>query len=30
MQYAYPDVLVSTDWVKAHQDDPTVRLLEVD
>ena len=30
MDYAYPDVLVTTDWVKAHQDDPAVRLLEVD
>jgi len=28
--YAHPEVLVSTDWVAAHLDDPTVRLLESD
>jgi thiosulfate/3-mercaptopyruvate sulfurtransferase len=28
--YAYPEVLVSTDWVAAHVDDPAVRLIEVD
>lgn len=26
--YAHPDVLVSTDWVAAHLDDPAVRLVE--
>jgi len=26
--YAHPDVLVDTDWVAAHLDDPKVRLLE--
>ncbi len=30
MDYADPKVLVSTEWVKEHQDDPGVRLLEVD
>ncbi len=28
--YAHPEVLVETDWVAAHLDDPEVRLLEVD
>lgn len=28
--YAHPEVLVSTEWVAAHLDDPTVRLLESD
>jgi thiosulfate/3-mercaptopyruvate sulfurtransferase len=28
--YAHPDVLVSTDWVAAHLDDATVRLIESD
>ncbi len=28
--YAYPEVLVSTDWVDAHLDDPKVRLVESD
>ena len=28
--YAYPEVLVSTDWVAAHLDDPKVRLVESD
>lgn len=28
--YAHPDVLVSTDWVAAHLDDPQVRLIESD
>src|SRR5690554_4151220 len=27
--YAYPEVLVSTDWVDQHSDDPGVRLIEV-
>ncbi len=27
-EYANPDVLVSTDWVAAHLNDPTVRLVE--
>lgn len=26
--YAHPDVLVSTDWVQDHLDNPTVRLIE--
>jgi thiosulfate/3-mercaptopyruvate sulfurtransferase len=26
--YAHPEVLVSTDWVAAHLDDPTIRLIE--
>ncbi len=29
MDYAHPEVLVSTDWVQDHQNDPDVRLLEV-
>jgi thiosulfate/3-mercaptopyruvate sulfurtransferase len=29
MDYAHPEVLVSTDWVMEHKDDPDVRLLEV-
>lgn len=28
--YAHPEVLVSTEWVAAHLDDPKVRLLESD
>ena len=28
--YAHPEVLVSTDWVAAHRDDPSVRLVESD
>ena len=28
--YATPDVLVSTDWVLEHHDDPGVRIVEVD
>jgi len=28
--YAHPDVLVSTDWVRAHLGQPGVRLVEVD
>jgi thiosulfate/3-mercaptopyruvate sulfurtransferase len=27
-EYARPDVLVNTDWVAAHLDDPNVRLVE--
>ncbi len=30
MDYANPDVLVSTDWVLEHHQDANVRLLEVD
>lgn len=26
--YAHPDVLVSTDWVAEHLDDPSVRIIE--
>ena len=29
-EYANPDALVSTDWLEAHLDDPTVRVIEVD
>lgn len=29
-QYAHPEYLVETDWVAAHLDDPTVRLVESD
>ncbi len=29
MDYANPDVLVSTDWVSEHKDDPNVQLIEV-
>jgi thiosulfate/3-mercaptopyruvate sulfurtransferase len=28
--YAHPEVLVSTDWVAEHLDDPAVRLMESD
>src|SRR5215470_19805826 len=28
--YAHPEVLVSTEWVAAHLDDPKVRLVESD
>ena len=28
--YANPDVLVSTDWVAEHLDDPKVRIVESD
>lgn len=28
-EYAHPEVLVTTDWVAEHQDDPNVRLVEV-
>jgi thiosulfate/3-mercaptopyruvate sulfurtransferase len=28
--YAHPEVLVSTDWVAAHLDDPSIRLVESD
>ena len=28
--YAKPDVLVSTDWLEEHLDDPAVRVIEVD
>jgi thiosulfate/3-mercaptopyruvate sulfurtransferase len=29
-EYAHPEVLVSTEWVAEHADDPQVRLIEVD
>lgn len=29
-EYAHPEVLVSTDWVAQHRQDPNVRLVEVD
>src|SRR5579884_852810 len=28
--YAHPEVLVSTDWVAQHLNDPNVRIIEVD
>lgn len=28
--YAHPEVLVTTDWVAAHANDPNVRVVEVD
>ena len=28
--YAHPEMLVSTDWVAEHLDDPAVRIVEVD
>lgn len=30
MDYAHPEVLVSTEWVQDHQNDANVRILEVD
>ncbi len=30
MPYAHPEVLVSTDWVAQHLNDPGLRLIEVD
>jgi thiosulfate/3-mercaptopyruvate sulfurtransferase len=30
MQYAHPEVLVDTEWVTQHGNDPNVRLVEVD
>jgi thiosulfate/3-mercaptopyruvate sulfurtransferase len=30
MEYAHPEVLVSSDWVAEHLDDPKVRVAEVD
>ncbi|MBC8103000.1 MAG: sulfurtransferase [Cytophagales bacterium] len=29
-EYAHPEVLVDSEWVVAHQQDPSVRLIEVD
>ncbi len=29
-EYKHPEVLVTTEWVAAHVDDPSVRLVEVD
>ena len=29
-QYAHPEVLVTTEWVAQHVDDPTVRIVEAD
>jgi thiosulfate/3-mercaptopyruvate sulfurtransferase len=29
-EYAHPEALVSTEWVKQHSGDPTVRVVEVD
>lgn len=29
-EYAHPEVLVSTDWVAQHLDDPTVKIVEID
>jgi thiosulfate/3-mercaptopyruvate sulfurtransferase len=30
MEYAHPEVLITTQWVAEHLDDPKVRILEVD
>ena len=30
MEYAYPNVLVSTQWINDHLNDPKVRIIEVD
>lgn len=30
MEYAYPNVLVSTQWINDHLNDPKVRIVEVD
>src|SRR3989441_5339412 len=30
MSYAHPEVLVSSDWVQQHLNDPKVRVVEVD
>jgi thiosulfate/3-mercaptopyruvate sulfurtransferase len=29
-EYVHPEVLVSTDWVAEHANDPTVRIVESD
>jgi len=29
-EYIHPEVLVSTDWVAEHANDPTVRIVESD
>ena len=29
-EYAHPEVLVSTEWVASHANDPNIRLVEVD
>ena len=29
-QYAHPEVLVDTQWLMDHLNDPTVRVVEVD
>ena len=29
-EYAHPEVLVSTDWVAGHGNDPNVKVVEVD
>ena len=29
-EYTHPEVLVSTEWVASHCDDPRIRLVEVD
>jgi thiosulfate/3-mercaptopyruvate sulfurtransferase len=30
MEYAYPNVLVSTQWINDHLNDPKIRIVEVD
>ena len=30
MSYKHPEVLVETDWVSQHLNDPAVRIAEVD
>jgi thiosulfate/3-mercaptopyruvate sulfurtransferase len=29
-EYAHPEMLVSTEWVADHLNDPTVRIIESD
>ena len=29
-KFAHPEVLVSTDWVNEHRNDPAIKLIEID
>ncbi len=29
-EYAYPEVLVTTEWATQHLNDPKIRIIEVD
>ena len=29
-EYAYPEMLVSTEWFAHHRNDPTIRIVESD